>query len=385
MEGGRYAADVALRAVRVQRDRDGGAALVLELSQGELQIELVADGVLRLRAYEGPEPARAEQAIERGAWTVHAADVREREGGFSWLTSACPLRVEIDSAPLRIRLVDRRGARVAELDALAFAPGGAARIALACEPGERFFGFGEKTGPLDKRGARLAMRNRDPESFEYADPLYVSIPFFLVHRAPTASAGALGVFLESFGPSHFDVAATRPDRVLLEAQHGGIDLSLFPGPSPREVIERFSARVGRTPLPPLWALGHHQSRWSYRSAREVRALCQEIRRRGIPTDVVHLDIDYMDGYRVFTWHPKRFPDPQRLLDEVAKQGFRVVCIVDPGVKADPAFRDMKDPMRIQMITVSFSFQQDPRSAPAQGWGQRIKDSFDFAALAGLIR
>jgi alpha-glucosidase len=340
MPGERYAADAALRSVSEGRDADGATSLRLELTHGVALLELVADGVLRVRAFAQDEPLRPEHALERGAWRAHACTLRERDGGFSWHTPACALRVEIDAQPFAIRLLDRRGAAVAELDELAFADSGAAHIALRCAKGERFFGFGEKMGPLDKRGARLVMRNRDPESFEYADPLYVSIPFFLVHRR--GGAGSLGVLLEAFAPSRFDVAATREDRVAIEASRGGLDLALFPGPSPREVIARYSARVGRTPLPPRWALGHHQSRWGYKNERQLRALAREIRRRGIPGDVLHLDIDYMDGYRVFTWHPKRFPDPKRLLSELSAMGFRVVCIVDPGVKVDPEYAVYRD-------------------------------------------
>jgi alpha-glucosidase len=348
MEGERYAADAALRGWRVRRDGDGGSALVLELTHGEAELELVAEGALRLRAFTKPEPARPERALERGAWRAHDASVREQGAGLQWLTPASPLRVEVDAQPLRIRLVDRRGAVVALLCELAFSQDGGARVSLACAEGERFFGFGEKTGPLDKRGARLAMRNRDPESFEYADPLYVSIPFFLVHR-PATGPGALGVLLEAFGPSHFDVASTRPDRVAIESQSHGLDLALIPGPSPRDVIERFTARVGRTPLPPLWALGHHQSRWGYRTAKQVRKLAAEIRRRAMPTDVIHLDIDYMDGYRVFTWHPKRFPDPRGLLAGLAAQGLRVVTIVDPGVKVDTGYPVYADGRRLDVF------------------------------------
>ena len=340
MTGERYAADAAVRGYRERHDDRGGSALVLELSHGFAELELVDDGVLRVRAFAKDEPLRPELALERGAWRAHACRVQERSDGFTWQSPSCALRVEVDVAPLRLRLLDRRGAAVAELGELAFAESGAARIALACTAGERFFGFGEKTGPLDKRGARLVMRNRDPESFEYADPLYVSIPFFLLHRL--GGAGALGVLLEAFATSRFDIASTREDRVVLEATQGGLDLALFPGPTPSEVLARYSARVGRTPLPPRWALGHHQSRWGYKSAREIRALAGEIRRRGMPGDAIHLDIDYMDGYRVFTWHPKRFPDPRALCAELAAQGLRIVTIVDPGVKVDPAYAVYRD-------------------------------------------
>jgi alpha-glucosidase len=340
MAGERYAADAALRGYGERRGDDGGAALRLELSRGTAELELVDDGVLRLRAWaDDVPPLRPELALERGAWQAHAGSARERDGGLVWQSTSCPLRIEVDAAPLRIRLLDRRGALLAELCELAFADSGAARVALCCAPTDRFFGFGEKTGPLDKRGARLAMRNRDPESFEYADPLYVSIPFFLAQRA---EAGSLGVLLEAFAPSHFDVAASHPERVIIEASAGGLDLALFPGPTPAEVLERFTARAGRAPMPPRWALGHHQSRWGYRSEKDLRRLASELRRRGIPSDAIHLDIDYMDGYRVFTWHPKRFPQPQALLRELRAQGFRVVTIVDPGVKVDPEYAVYRD-------------------------------------------
>jgi alpha-glucosidase len=125
--------------------------------------------------------------------------------------------------------------------------------------------------------------------------------------------------------------------VRMSTESGGVDVTIFPGPDPADVLRRFSGRVGRCPLPPLWSLGHHQSRWSYRSQNEVRALATEIRARGIPTDAIHLDIDYMDGYRVFTWNPDRFSDPKALNDDLAARGFRSVAIVDPGIKVDPEY------------------------------------------------
>ena len=90
-------------------------------------------------------------------------------------------------------------------------------------------------------------------------------------------------------------------------------------------------------LPPLWALGNHQSRWGYVSADEILGLAREFRERDIPCDCFHLDIEYMDGYRVFTWDAERYPDPAGLISELAEQGFRAVTIVDPGVKVDEGY------------------------------------------------
>ena len=202
-----------------------------------------------------------ECALERAPWRPVAAVTREGVNGAITLTSShTPLRLEVEREPFVARLVDRSGAALAELCDLAFAENGGVRVALAVRPGERFFGFGDAPGALDKRGRRLLLDNRDPQASIGRSAPRVAIPFFLVHRAGEADAGCCGVLLDTFGAARFDVAAAREDRVALEAASGGLDLMLLPGPLPRDVIERFTERVGRTSLPPLWALVHHQLR-----------------------------------------------------------------------------------------------------------------------------
>ena len=115
---------------------------------------------------------------------------------------------------------------------------------------------------------------------------------------------------------------------------GELDYYLFAGPTPAAVVEQFTRLTGRPLLPPLWALGFHQSRWSYMSGEEVEAVAQGFRARRIPLDAIHLDIDYMRGFRVFTWDPQRFPEPRRMIHRLRGQGIRTVVIVDPGVKKD---------------------------------------------------
>ncbi len=86
------------------------------------------------------------------------------------------------------------------------------------------------------------------------------------------------------------------------------------------------------PMPPMWALGNQQSRWSYYPDTMAEEVVREYRERDLPLDVLHLDIDYMQGYRVFTWNTDRFPNPKALTDKLKQQGVKVVTIVDPGVK-----------------------------------------------------
>ena len=119
------------------------------------------------------------------------------------------------------------------------------------------------------------------------------------------------------------------------ADGGDLTYYVLAGPTPAKVLARYADITGHIPLPPRWALGYGQSRWSYYPAEMVREVAAGFRRRRIPCDSLWLDIDYMDGYRVFTWNRRRFPDPEDLLRELTASGYKVVAIIDPGVKADP--------------------------------------------------
>lgn len=96
------------------------------------------------------------------------------------------------------------------------------------------------------------------------------------------------------------------------------------------------------PLPARWAIGYHQCRYSYYPESTVRFIAANFRQRHIPCDALFLDIHYMDGYRVFTWDKTRFPDPARLISDLGQEGFRVVTIIDPGIKVDPDYSAYKE-------------------------------------------
>ncbi|HEY8493564.1 MAG TPA: TIM-barrel domain-containing protein [Myxococcota bacterium] len=325
----------------------GPGALDLDLGEAVARVALARDGSLRLRAASGRAlPPDLDAALGRDPWRpAHAEPFALDDGEGVALAFDGPegaLRVEITTHPLALRVFERGGRQIARLGELGFGVDGATRVVLACAEDDRFLGFGAKTGPLDKRGRVLRMRNRDVPVREGVDPLYASIPFFVRLTSGAGRVRADGFLLEGAAPARFDVAASDPSRVVIETGARGIDLVLFPGPRPDDVLRRYGARTGRTPRPPLWALGHHQSRWGYRSARAVRRVARAARRHRMPTDAIHLDIDHMDGYRVFTWHRRRFPDPAGLVAELRAQGFRVVTIVDPGVKVDPRWPTFRE-------------------------------------------
>ena len=146
---------------------------------------------------------------------------------------------------------------------------------------------------------------------------------------------AYGIFFDNSYRSYFDFGKSSQQRAWFGAEGGELNYYFFYGPSLKKILGRYADLTGHMPLPPLWALGNQQSRWSYYPDTMVEEVVSEYRKRDLPLDVLHLDIDYMQGYRVFTWDRSRFPNPKALSEKLAKQGVKLVTIVDPGVKHQP--------------------------------------------------
>jgi len=203
---------------------------------------------------------------------------------------------------------------------------------------EHYYGFGEKTGPLDKRGTRMVMWNKDAMYNDEGDPLYQSHPFYMAIR----KGRAYGVFFDNTFQSVFDVGLSRPGALSFSAESGELDYWILPGPRPADVLENYGDLVGTMPLPPLWGIGHHQCRWSYETAERVREIRDGYQKHDIPLDAIYLDIHYMKGYRVFTFDRDNFPDPDGLIEELERDGVKTVVIVDPGIKIDKDYKPYKE-------------------------------------------
>jgi alpha-glucosidase len=197
---------------------------------------------------------------------------------------------------------------------------------------EVYLGFGERIGQLDRRARRLTNWTADPAwgHGRGHDNLYQAQPVFMAQRPGLA----WGLYLNCTWFSQFDVGSGEANRLSMITHGGELEYYLIYGPTPAQVVDGLTQLTGRPALPPLWSLGYHQSRWSYMDEAEFRMLAREFRERQIPIDVLHFDIDYMRGYRDFTWDPERFPAPKELITELREQGIRAVTIVDPGVKYD---------------------------------------------------
>lgn len=197
--------------------------------------------------------------------------------------------------------------------------------------GARVYGFGAATGAASRGGARFRVLTRDTLFFGVPGASYTAFPLFWVKSAQQCFA----VLVATTFPLDVEVGDTAVVlRGACDTEKSPVDVILLRG-SPVDIAEDLGALVGRTFLPPAWALGFHQSRWSYKTQGEVLAVARRLRAESLPADVVHLDIHYMDRYRVFTFSPERFPNPRALHDELATLGIRTLAIIDPGVSVAP--------------------------------------------------
>jgi alpha-glucosidase len=200
----------------------------------------------------------------------------------------------------------------------------------------RCLGLGERFSNLNLRGTKHTLFATDnPHHNEHADMLYKSIPFLIL----ADRAKYTGIFVDSPAPQRWDLDTEMISQGKIELfTRRGFYLYTFETCSLAELVRAFTGLTGRAPLPPRWSLGHQQCRWSYPDEATIRELASQFRSRKIPCDTLVLDIDYMDEYRVFTYSKERFPSFPKLAQELKKDNFNLITIVDPGVKKDEKYQ-----------------------------------------------
>ncbi len=321
-----------------------GARFTFETA--ELEVRFLASDVVRLTWGPGTAPVPyalvddppfdEPSAVLRQVSGLGRGNGTSGERGWALRTPDLEVAVAADGA---IRVARPEGPVLRRL----FPPtrrGEAWEQAFTMRPGERFAGLGQQAGGVDLRGGSHRLWNRDPAGAwgSGTDPLYLGIPV-LVGSHPD---GDLLAFAENSTESTIHLE-DRPGPATATVTYAGglLRQYLVAGPLPR-LLDGYTALTGRPALPPRWALGYHQCRWGYKEAGDIRAVLEGFATLGLPLSAVHMDIDYMDGYRVFTVDPARFPDLPGLAAESAERGVRLVAIIDPGVKVDPAFPLYRD-------------------------------------------
>jgi alpha-glucosidase len=208
---------------------------------------------------------------------------------------------------------------------------------------EYFYGLGDKPGPLNKSAYEFINWNTDiPQAHvETMKSLYKSVPFFIGNF----DDAFYGVFLDNTYRTVFNFANKDINSFYFGATGGLIDCYFMVGDNAKEIVRSFAYLTGTFPLPQMWTLGNQQSRWSYGTEKEAQGIVDMYNHLKIPLDVLHLDIDYMEGYRVFTTSEEKFPKMKEWISSLNKQGVKIVTIIDPGVKVDPRYFVYKEGLK----------------------------------------
>jgi len=305
--------------------------------QSQVRFYILAPDLIRVRAsFRAPIPARDHSwAIAKTAWDTPKWSVKEEPDDL--LIATEELEEVVHRSPLLIEFRDAKTHRTINRDALPMMSdphgnNGAVAAAKTIGFDEHFYGLGEKAARLDKRRAQFTMWNSDTPGYkEGTDPIYQDVPFYL----GLEGGQAYGIFFDNSYRTHFDFAGESVEYMSFTAEGGEMNYYFFWGPSIKTILGRYADLTGHLPMPPKWALGNQQSRWSYFPYTVAEEAVRRYRAEDLPLDVLYLDIDYMQGYRVFTWNRKGYPDPTAFTGKLRKEGVKVVVIVDPGVKYQP--------------------------------------------------
>ncbi|KAI9707682.1 MAG: hypothetical protein M1836_000644 [Candelina mexicana] len=223
---------------------------------------------------------------------------------------------------------------------------------------EHVFGIPEHAGPLslkETRGAKggysepYRLFNSDVFEYEMDSPmtLYGAIPFMQAHRKDST----VGVFWLNAAETWIDILKTKVSSNPLGLGIGGridtqthwisegglLDVFVFLGPTPKKVIQDYTALTGYSQLPQQFAIAYHQCRWNYVTDEDVKDVDRKFDKYDIPYDVIWLDIEYTDGKKYFTWDSHNFPDPIGMQKQLDQRERKLVIIIDPHIKNEAGY------------------------------------------------
>ena len=200
---------------------------------------------------------------------------------------------------------------------------------LALDKDDMIFGLGEQIRGINKRGHLYVSWNLDdPNQNESRSSLYAAHNFLVFVQEERT----FGVYFDDPGRITFDLGYTHGGEAVITSENGDLSVYVVDGPDAVSVCRAFRKLIGRSYIPPRWAMGYMQSRWGYASEEDFRKVVREHRERHIPLDSVCMDIDYMDNYKDFTWNRQLIPDLTKLSADLKRDHIRLVPIIDAGVK-----------------------------------------------------
>ena len=212
--------------------------------------------------------------------------------------------------------------------------------------GDVVYGLGENVRGINKRGWVYESKcSDDPNHTESKRSLYGAHNFIIIADSDNPAASK-GLFIDYPGRVIFDIGYLDKNELVITVCSGnftayvvspamdsadGSDNHLY------SIVRQFRHIIGKSYVPPRWAFGYQQCRWSYMSADEICGVVDNYRKRNIPIDAVYLDIDYMERYKDFTVNKETFPDFADFVKKMREKHIHLVPIIDAGVKIEDGY------------------------------------------------
>lgn len=377
------------------RDVDGKKQAVFTFnSEGTCEITPYAPDVIRVDWHFAGVYQKDEVAISKSLKDWPAVDATFTDLGNTYTIETSQIKVEIVKTPtFKVNFLDKtnNGFYISKDDRIEYdtsyqpssdtsyagikntnnAPNGFKLKNIRNMPSnEAYFGLGDFGGPQNRRGQTLQYWNSDTYLWgEYKSPKYTTFPFFYGVQGVTAEhpAFSYGIFFNNPARPTFKFGNQWADKYSYEAGDGQMDYYFFGGGSGhnmRDVLTRYSELTGMPQMLPKWAIGFHQSRYSYTNQSWVEWVVSEFRKDDIPVDAIYLDIDYMskinNNWNQLTFN-SNFPNPKSMVQYANSNGVKVVPLIE-----------------------SCLTNQDPKWGEANSNGYLIKRNDGYSATSNIF-
>jgi len=315
-----------------------GNIVAIDNSIGHYQFEICTSSMIRVRM-AGPNGFEANEPwmVTRYDWKELPFQFSEKKNEVEIKTSA--LTAKIATNPVQIAFYTPEGQLInrdaAPMNYTNEAPSGLKEL----QPGEHFFGFGERMDFMDQLGKKLNLdvgrgtaRDHETGAYNILEANYSPVPFFMSTRG-------YGIFLHNANPCTWDMGNTSAKNYSFGASGGELDYYFIYGPSFKEIVRNYTSLTGTSPLLPRSAMGLHVGTYSggtwgfenITSQYYVVALAKKFRELGIPVDILHLDSTWRifgkingKGGTSFEWRQPGFPDPKAMFDSLYAINYQMV-------------------------------------------------------------
>lgn len=307
---------------------DGNRVTFTSSSGAKLQLQFSSSSVVRIwfdreGRLERSNPSFA--VVNEELEDVGKINVNDEPASFEIYTAK--LRVRLNKNPMQLLIYDKWQKLIfSDYRDQGHVTNGTHIVAnKVLRSDEQFYGLGEKTGPLNRRGRAYKMWNSDRPCYStQEDPLYKSIPFFM-------SSYNYGIFLDNTYKTEFKFGSESEESYSFEAPNGAFIYYFIYGKDYKDIQQQYIALTGKPIMPPKWALGFAQSRGLYTKEDQALEVAAEFRKRKIPIDIIYQDIGWTQYLQDFEWRKGNYNDPKGMLQKLRANGFKVILSQDPVI------------------------------------------------------